>query len=103
MNALSREVQQALSADPSAGDCSDHGELNERQGQLLQVLHSLTDKLGEASLKSLVSETVGVVERHYIEAALAMTSGNRSAAAKVLGLSRQSLYMKLARYQIGED
>ena len=103
MNALSREVQRALSADSPGGDGPYVGELTDRQGQLLQVLHSLTDRLGEASLKSLVNETVGAVERHYIEAALTMTSGNRSAAAKVLGLSRQSLYMKLARYQIGED
>lgn len=103
MNALSREVQRALRSDSPVDEDLYVGQLTERQGQLLQVLHSLTDKLGEASLKSLVNETVGAVERHYIEAALAMTSGNRSAAAKVLGLSRQSLYMKLARYQIGED
>lgn len=78
-------------------------EFVERQKQLLTVLHSLTGRLGETSLKRLVSETVGVVERHYIEAALATTAGNRSAAAKMLGLSRQSLYMKLARYDIGAD
>ena len=78
-------------------------EFVERQRQLLTVLHSLTGRLGETSLKRLVSETVGVVERHYIEAALATTSGNRSAAAKMLGLSRQSLYMKLARYGIGTE
>jgi DNA-binding NtrC family response regulator len=71
--------------------------------QLLRSLQSLTGRLGEASLKVLVSETVGVLERHYIEAALANTEGNRSAAAKMLGLSRQSLYMKLSRYGIGAD
>ena len=79
------------------------GEVSTQQAQLLQMLHLLSEKLGRVPLKSLVSETVGVVERHYIEAALAATSGNRSAAAKILGLSRQSLYMKLARYGIGTD
>jgi DNA-binding NtrC family response regulator len=54
-------------------------------------------------LNTLVSETVGLVERHYIEAALETTDGNRSAAAKMLGLSRQSLYMKLSRYGIGGE
>lgn len=69
----------------------------------LWLLQSLTGRLGETTLKVLVSETVGAVERHCIEAALAMTDGNRSAAAKMLGLSRQSLYMKLARYGISAD
>lgn len=86
-----------------AGNDHEVPEFTVRQKQLLNVLHSLTGRLGETSLKSLVSETVGVVERHYIEAALATTAGNRSAAAKMLGLSRQSLYMKLARYHIGSD
>ena len=36
--------------------------------------------------------------RHYIEAALDLTRGNRTAAAELLGLSRQSLYAKLDRY-----
>jgi DNA-binding NtrC family response regulator len=40
------------------------------------------------------------VERHYIEAALKLTEGNRTAAAEMLGISRQSLYMKLDRYGI---
>ena len=76
---------------------------NENQMQLLRALHVLTGRLGETSLKTLVNETVSVLEQHYIEAALAITDGNRSAAAKMLGLSRQSLYMKLARYEIGTD
>jgi DNA-binding NtrC family response regulator len=75
----------------------------QQQTQLQQTLHALTNRLGRAPLKVLVSEAVGLVERHCIESALAATSGNRSAAAKLLGLSRQSLYMKLARYGIGDD
>ena len=39
-----------------------------------------------------------IVEQHYIEAALELTRGNRTAAAELLGLSRQSLYAKLNRY-----
>ena len=91
---VSRDVLPVAQKSPSD---SDH------QLQLLRSLQSLTGRLGEASLKVLVSETVGVLERHYIEAALANTEGNRSAAAKMLGLSRQSLYMKLSRYGIGAD
>ncbi|MDJ0738593.1 MAG: helix-turn-helix domain-containing protein [Gammaproteobacteria bacterium] len=78
-------------------------DVERQQRQLWQLLQSLTGRLGESTLKMLVGETVSTVERHCIEAALAMTGGNRSAAAKVLGLSRQSLYIKLARYRIGGD
>lgn len=55
------------------------------------------------ALRALVEETVGVVERHYIEEALQLTGGNRTAAAELLGLSRQSLYVKLSRYGLETD
>lgn len=67
------------------------------------VLGSLTDQIGKTTLPALVKETVGVVERHYVEAALALTGGNRTAAAELLGLSRQSLYAKLDRYGLARD
>jgi transcriptional regulator PpsR len=56
--------------------------------------------LNDAStpLKTLVQAAVAVVERHYVETALRITDGNRTAAAERLGLSRQSLYAKLNRY-----
>jgi transcriptional regulator PpsR len=68
-----------------------------------QLLDSLSDQVGQASLKWLVGNAVGLVERRFIEAALAETEGNRTAAAKLLELSRQSLYVKLARYGISDD
>ena len=37
-----------------------------------------------------------------IEAALELTSDNRASAAEMLGLSRQSLYVKLRRYGLGD-
>jgi transcriptional regulator PpsR len=49
-------------------------------------------------LRELVQRSVSLVERHYIESALQATEGNRTAAAELLGLSRQSLYAKLGRY-----
>lgn len=63
-------------------------------------LRPLTDQIGKKTLRRLVRDTVGVVERHYIEGALDLTGGNRTAAAELLGLSRQSLYAKLKRYHI---
>jgi transcriptional regulator PpsR len=58
----------------------------------------VAEQIGKSTLRQLVKQTVQVVERHYVEAALQMTGGNRSAAAEVLGLSRQNLYSKLDRY-----
>ena len=55
---------------------------------------------GKVTLLKLVDEAVEMVERHYIEAALEMVDGNRTAASELLGLSRQSLYKKLARYEL---
>ena len=37
-----------------------------------------------------------------IEAALELTRDNRASAAEMLGLSRQSLYVKLRRYGLGD-
>ncbi|ESQ09428.1 MAG: transcriptional regulator PpsR [Thiohalocapsa sp. PB-PSB1] len=55
-------------------------------------------RVGEAPLRAVVDETIALVERHYIETALRKTAGNRTAAAQLLGLSRQSLHTKLRRY-----
>jgi len=67
-------------------------------GRVESVVGVLTEQVGKSPLRQLVRETVGAVERHYIEAALELTGGNRTAAAELLGLSRQSLYAKLNRY-----
>jgi DNA-binding NtrC family response regulator len=43
-----------------------------------------------------------MIERLCIEAALELSNDNRATAADLLGLSRQSLYVKLRRYGLGE-
>ena len=58
----------------------------------------LAELIGRVPLKELVRETTDVIERMCIEAALKLTSDNRATAAELLGLSRQSLYVKLRRY-----
>ena len=59
--------------------------------------------VGRVSLKELVRESTDLIEKRCIEAALNITSGNRASAAEMLGLSRQSLYVKLRRHGIGDD
>ena len=62
------------------------------------ALGSLARQVGKTPLLELVRTTVGAVEKHYVTEALELTRGNRTAAAELLGLSRQSLYAKLWRY-----
>jgi DNA-binding NtrC family response regulator len=45
-----------------------------------------------------VAQTTDVIEKMCIETALELTRNNRVAAADMLGLSRQSLYVKLRKY-----
>ena len=58
----------------------------------------LAELIGRVPLKDLVRETTDVIEKLCIEAALELTGDNRASAAEVLGLSRQSLYVKLRRF-----
>ncbi len=57
-----------------------------------------SELIGRVPLKELIRESADVIEKLCIEAALSQTENNRAAAADLLGLSRQSLYMKLRRY-----
>jgi len=54
--------------------------------------------VGSTTLKDIVAETTNVVEKICIETAIELTRNNRVAAAEMLGLSRQSLYVKLRKY-----
>ena len=69
---------------------------------LSRSVEQLTELIGRVSLKDLVRESTEVIERLAIEAALELTNDNRASAAEMLGLSRQSLYVKLRRYGIGD-
>ncbi len=62
----------------------------------------LAELIGRVPLKDLVRETTDVIEKLCIEAALDLTNDNRASAAEVLGLSRQSLYVKLRRFGLAE-
>jgi DNA-binding NtrC family response regulator len=53
-------------------------------------------------LKDIVGETAELIEKLCIEAALELTRDNRASAAEMLGLSRQSLYVKLRQYGLGD-
>ncbi len=65
-------------------------------------IEQLTELIGRVPLKDLVRESTDVIEKLCIEAALELTGDNRASAAEMLGLSRQSLYVKLRRYGLGD-
>jgi transcriptional regulator PpsR len=69
---------------------------------LPRSVEQLTELVGRVSLKDLVRESTDLIERLCIEAALELTRDNRASAAEMLGLSRQSLYVKLRRYGLGD-
>jgi transcriptional regulator PpsR len=69
---------------------------------LPRSVEQLTELVGRVALKDLVREATDLIERLCIEAALDLTGDNRASAAEMLGLSRQSLYVKLRRYGLGD-
>jgi transcriptional regulator PpsR len=69
---------------------------------LPRSVEQLTELIGRVSLKELVRDSTDMIERLCIEAALKVTNDNRASAAEMLGLSRQSLYVKLRRYGLGD-
>lgn len=76
----------------------------ETRGQqaMPRSVDQLSELVGRVPLKELVREATEVIERLAIEAALELTNDNRASAADMLGLSRQSLYVKLRRYGLGD-
>lgn len=85
-----RHVGRRLGADAQAGKSSPRS------------VEQLTHLVGRMPLKDLVRESTDLIEQLCIEAALKLTQDNRASAAEMLGLSRQSLYVKLRRYGLGD-
>lgn len=63
-------------------------------------LRNVMRLVGYSTLKDIVAETTEIIEKMCIEAALEMSGNNRAAAAELLSLSRQSLYVKLRKFGI---
>ena len=61
-------------------------------------IRSVIELVGSSTLKDIVAETTDVVEKMCIQTAVDLTRNNRLAAAEMLGLSRQSLYVKLRKF-----
>ncbi len=73
--------------------------IREREGSE-KATHNAMELVGTAPLKELVAATADVVEKMCIETAVKLTDNNRVAAAELLGLSRQSFYVRLRKYDL---
>ena len=63
----------------------------------------LSHLVGRMPMKDIVGETIDMIEKMCIQSALELTGNNRASAAEMLGLSRQSLYVKLRRFGMVSD
>lgn len=88
-----RDVSRRLA--PESRTTNDGREMPRSVGQM-------TELVGRVPLKDIVRDTTDLIEQLCIEAALELTHDNRASAAEMLGLSRQSLYVKLRRFNIGD-
>jgi transcriptional regulator PpsR len=70
---------------------------------LMRTAEKLVEMIGRVPMKDLVRDTTDVIERMCIEAALKLTGNNRASTARVLGLSRQALYLKMNRFGIADS
>ena len=73
------------------------------EDHLHRSIEQITGRVGRVPLKQQVRDSTDVIEALCIESALKLTQDNRAAAAELLGLSRQSLYTKLRRFDIGDS
>ncbi len=64
------------------------------------ALTNLVGSFSGVSLELAVRSSIEAIERQRLIDALAQSGGNRTAAAKDLGISRQSLHTKLKKYRL---
>ena len=69
---------------------------------LVRTAENLVGMIGRVPMKDMVRDTTDVIERMCIEAALKLSLNNRALTARVLGLSRQALYLKMRRFGIDD-
>jgi transcriptional regulator PpsR len=87
---LLRDVTMGVRSEPASWTSSD--------------LAGVTDGLDKGyPLEQLVRSATEAIERRAIKEALAEFDGNRTIAAKRLGLSRQSLHTKLNKYELHDS
>jgi transcriptional regulator PpsR len=67
-------------------------------GELAVALDRLATQLGVVALPELLQEATDLAERHLIDSALARVQGDRQEAANLLGVSTESLWLRMQRH-----
>ena len=90
---LQNEIERALTLAGTRGEI--------RVEHLSERIHvSSETRISIPETECTLQEITGQIEREMVFKALQKTGGNRSRAARMLGLTRQGLLNKIARYQI---
>jgi len=80
-------------------DISRYDQIPARKPEIGQeTSNELANLVGSVPLKEMVRASTEEIEKMCIETALRKTANNRASAAEMLGLSRQSLYVKLRQF-----
>jgi transcriptional regulator PpsR len=80
-------------------DASGAGALRDPGGDAMgETAGDMAELVGAMPLRDIVASMTDVIEKQCIARAVDLTDNNRVAAAEMLGLSRQSLYVKLRKY-----
>jgi transcriptional regulator PpsR len=66
--------------------------------ELTRAVERLAERVGSLILPSLMREGADLVERHLLRAALARSDDDMAAAARLLGISEDSLELRLRRH-----
>lgn len=73
----------------------------EREGQLLSLVQAaigVIEGCAQSGLRPLGGVALRALEREAIQQTLVMTGGNQTVAARVLGVTRKGLYVKMRRH-----
>ena len=70
---------------------------------LVNAIESLVNQLGRVSLPELMQEATHLAERHLLRSALSRAQGNAGQAAEWLGVTPESLALRLQRHGLSDD
>jgi PAS domain-containing protein len=80
---------------------SANDDLPPQVGALAIAIDTLATQVGLVTLPELLQEASDLAERHLIEAALARSDGDRLLAAQLLGISPESLWLRMRHHRLG--
>jgi transcriptional regulator with PAS, ATPase and Fis domain len=102
ITAVSTDVQNIFMAHPWPGNVRELRHAMEHASLLCRSRTITADHL-PGDLKELKSEKKGADYGHVIRQALEKTHWNKTAAARLLGMSRQNLYRKLKEFKVMDN